>query len=830
MRGITYGPFDSGVAAHGLPHPDRYHQDLDQLVGLGVNTLRVTRTPTHEFLSSCTDRDLQVFITLAWEDFVDFFADPAVPPKLLRNVRRVVSEFSDITSVSGYFVGSEISAQLVRWMGPEKVKRFLEDMIDAGRGCDPAALFAYSNYPTTEYLNPDNADFVAYNVYLERREDFRRYLKRLHQLAGNRPLVISEFGLDSKSNSAAMQRNVIDWACEEMLEQGTAGTILFTFTDEWFTGGREMSEWAFGIVDRERRPKPAYVAVQKRFVRTFTPVDFLTKPPKISVIVCTYNGIRTLDDCLKSLKRLRYPDYEVLLIDDGSGEEVRKITKRHKHTRYIKQEHAGLSTARNLGAKESKGEILAYTDDDCMPDQDWLGWLALEFERDEELGAVGGPNLPPSPANLQQACVLAAPGAPSHVLLKDDEAEHIPGCNLSVRRSAFDAIGGFVDKYRVAGDDVDFCWRLQIQGLRIGFAPAAVVWHYRRFSTKAYLKQQAGYGRAEAILMKDHSRRFSLLLGGAKWFGTVYEPDAKSVLRYPGSRIFSGKFGNALFQSVYSEPASSLSAVSTGFPWLLLVVASFVAGALSHTPWFAVGGVAMLAVTARVAWTRSRARRLEAAFDSKNARLLLWFLTLAQPIVRGATRLVYGIRLFAIPRGSIFGGRLFDRPPLRFWKKVGQVALWSETGRNRDHLLGNITKELQLHGWKHRTDDGWNDWDVEIRRNPWWRVRLTTVTEYHRGENRLTRVRLASHMSPLNLAACAVLLATIVYLCWVLDWKALWLFAFGTYFLWWLLLEMKHQSFVNRCIRMILSIGQGDGFEPIHDAKDENLRQPDQPA
>ena len=166
MRGVTYGPFDSGRAPHGLPSPDRYHQDLDLICELGANTLRLTRSPTHDFLAACDDRGLQTLIGLNWEDFVDFFHDPAMPPKILRSTRRVVSEFREPPAVSGYFVGNEINAQLVRWLGRDQVKRFLEKMIDAARNCHPGALFAYASYPTTEYLMPDNADFVAYNVYL----------------------------------------------------------------------------------------------------------------------------------------------------------------------------------------------------------------------------------------------------------------------------------------------------------------------------------------------------------------------------------------------------------------------------------------------------------------------------------------------------------------------------------------------------------------------------------------------------------------------------------------------------------------------------------------
>ena len=78
---------------------------------------------------------------------------------------------------------------------------------------------------------------------------------------------------------------------------------------------------------------------------------------------------------------------------------------------------------------------------------------------------------------IDEVVVASAQGAPSHVLFDDDEAEHLPGCNLAVRKEVLEAIGGFSERYLIAGDDVDFCWRLQQAGFRMGFSAAAFVWH-----------------------------------------------------------------------------------------------------------------------------------------------------------------------------------------------------------------------------------------------------------------------------------------------------------------------------------------------------------------
>src|SRR5258708_28386260 len=112
----------------------------------------------------------------------------------------------------------------------------------------------------------------------------------------------------------------------------------------------------------------------------------------------------------------------------------------------------------------------------------------------------GGPNIIPGDDPWVAQCVARAPGGPTHVLLDDRIAEHVPGCNMAFRREALLAIGGFNPTFLRAGDDVDVCWRLQAQGGKIGFAPAAPVWHHHRASVNAYSRPQMGSGPGVPLL------------------------------------------------------------------------------------------------------------------------------------------------------------------------------------------------------------------------------------------------------------------------------------------------------------------------------------------
>jgi O-antigen biosynthesis protein len=759
VKGVTYGPFKPDAEGNYLGRPEQFDVDLALMRKVGLNVVRIYHVPPPWFLDRCTSAGMRVLVTLPWEKHIEFLRERSVRRQITEAVRASVSQYAGHPAILGYLVGNEISSTMARWLGARRVIEFVEELIRIGRAIDPDALFSYATYPPTEYLLPQNADFCCFNVYLHNQRDFEGYLLRLQNLTGERPLILGEFGMDTIRHSQDEQAEMLGWHIDSVVKCGLAGTIFFTWTDEWFTGGQEVTDWAFGIVTRERRPKKSYCMLEEKLGRSNSvlPHRPLPKAPFVSVIVCSYNGGQTLATCLDSLGKLNYPEYEVILVDDGSTDDTSYIAAQFPWVRYIHQSNQGLSHARNTGATAAKGEVLAYTDSDCMVDADWLYYLIGTLVSGNYAG-VGGPNVTPPAKNWIQACVAAAPGGPSHVLLTDVVAEHIPGCNMAFYRWAFEGVGGFDTEYRKAGDDVDFCWRIQQAGWVIAFSPTAIVWHHRRFTLRAFLKQQNGYGEAESLLRFKHLIFFGPT-GTAKWRGQIYgSPRFSWFVNRPV--IYHGIFGEGFFQSIYPAPQSDVAAYLSSIEWFALTIFLFGLGiflpALRIVPYLMLGGTLCVALSYMV-----RAS-IEPKFDTAGARLLVMFLAFVQPLVRGFSRYFTWLHFKRTPTSVI---RAHEHLPERgrFVGSLSRRVFWSEQERDRHYLLGAIFELLDEEGWRYSTDSGWNEWDIQIYGNFWWSIALQTVTEYHGGGKCLTRVRLRNRLVTTTIILNLIALSLLIY-------------------------------------------------------------------
>jgi GT2 family glycosyltransferase len=755
VRGVTYGTFGRGQDGFQFPASEVVADDFTRMAANGLNAIRTYTAPPRWLLDLALEHDLWVMAGLAWEQHVDFLAGRRRARSIEDRLRAAVAECAGHRAVLCYAVGNEIPSRVVRWAGRAPVERFLERLHVAGRREDPEGLFTYVNYPSTEYLESPASDLVTFNVYLERRSDLAAYLARVQNLAGERPLVMAELGLDSRAHGHEAQAETLAWQVRTAFEAGCAGAFVFSWTDEWHVaylspngsgnGTVEILDWDFGLTDRERREKPALPSVRQAFREI--PFDDGRAWPKVSVVVCTYNGARTLDRCLAGLEQLDYPDYEVIVVNDGSTDASADIAARRR-CRLVSTENRGLASARNTGLEAACGEIVAYIDDDARPDPHWLRYLVATME-DGGFAGAGGPNIPPQDDSPVARCVAEAPGGPVHVLTSDREAEHVPGCNMAFRRSALEDVGGFDPQFRVAGDDVDICWRLLDSGRRLGFSPAAVVWHSRRPSVRAYLRQQRGYGAAEALLERKWPDRYGPA-GRARWRGRLYGPGLVSGIGR--SRIYYGTWGSEPFQSLYGAPRGRLAALGSHPEWHLLI-AALAAASLAALWWAPLVAAVPLLCAALVATAGPGARAAARApfmreRGGRARRARMWLLTtvlhLAQPLARLRGRMrTPSWRPSRPPR------------PVPPWPRTR--LQWSDEWESAEDRIAAIRRGACADRAPVFCGGIWDRWDLHLRGGLLGGARLRVGLEEHGGGRQLMRTRITPHVPAAALAVVSVL-------------------------------------------------------------------------
>jgi GT2 family glycosyltransferase len=733
VRGVTYGPFRPGKDGSVFHAPDVVEQDFGQMAANGINAVRTYTVPPGWFLDRALGYGLWVMVGLPWEQHIAFLDDKRRIRSIEQGVRAGVRACAGHPAVLCYAIGNEIPAPIARWYGHRRLERFLDRLYQAAKTEDPDGLVTYVNYPTTEYLQLPFVDLICFNVYLESRDPFSSYLAHLQVLAGNRPLVLAEMGMDSRRNGHEAQADLLDCQIRAAFTSGCAGVFAFAWTDEWHRGGYDIEDWDFGLTTRDRSPKPALAAVCEAYGEV--PFPTTLSWPHISVVVCSYNGSSTIGDCCEGLSELEYPDFEVIVVDDGSSDKTAAIAQEYGF-RVIRTDNQGLSSARNVGLQAASGEIVAYIDDDARPDSHWLTYLAATYMR-SEYGGVGGPNIAPPGDGPIAECVENAPGNPTHILLSDQEAAHIPGCNMAFRKAALEAIGGFDSQFRTAGDDVDVCWRLRQCGWRLGFSPAAMVWHHRRNSVKAYWKQQLSYGKAEALLEIKWPEKYNVF-GHPIWHGRLYDRGPVRAQLFRRWRIYHGIWGSAPFQPLHEVAPNVLLSLPAMPEWYLVIAALLGFSALGAlwSPLLLALPLLVLAIAAPL--VQASLSAAHATFPSMprslvgqlKHRTLTAYLHLLQPLARLLGRLRYGLTPWRRPGIPFFA---FPWPRMR--------TIWSECWQAAEERLASVEAALREQGVAVIRGGDFDRWDLQLRAGLFGFVCVLMATEEHGGGRQLVRFR-----------------------------------------------------------------------------------------
>ena len=706
VRGVTYGSFRSRLDGLSFPEHTQIKRDFVAIAEAGLNTVRTYSIPPPELLDIAAELGLRVIIGLHYHDWsFERHAGRKARRRILDAGKRAVEEATDLCAgnpaVLAMTVGNEVPVDLVRLHGVKSVVGVLSELVREVHQADPKMLATYVNFPTTEFLEIDEQDFVSFNVFLEQPRQLQRYLGHLQILAAEKPLLITELGFAGDVHGHQAQAASLEWQMRTVDEAGCAGATIFSWTDDWAVSNQPVEGWGFGLTTVDRDPKPA-LRVAEAWAASSTPRDLRNEWPSVSVVVCAFNEEDTIEECLSSLQGVDYPGFEVIVCDDGSTDDTLELAREFAFT-VLELPHGGLSEARNAGLAAATGEIVAYLDADAKCHPDWLYYLALSLE-DDEIVATGGPNLPFPDGDLVERAVALSPGSPAEVLLSFNRAEHVPGCNMAFRREALEAVGGFDPAFQAAGDDVDVCWKLLDRGEQIGFAPAAQVLHRRRSTVSSYLRQQRGYGRAERMLSGPHRQRFNRL-GQARWKGYVYG-GSRILPTLFRPVIYTGLMGMAPFQPVVSRRAEVIGAAAAALLpiTLSLGVVGLTLGLLSR--WWLI----MPALVTMLALIYGTVVGMSAKVDPQET----------QP---GLVRLLVGILHVLQPMARAWG-RITSQPLEQAQQQNGG---W--TG-DRAKWLHDLSVLLAANGCQVRAGPSGTLWDLRVTNGGLLAARITTAVAW----------------------------------------------------------------------------------------------------
>jgi glycosyltransferase involved in cell wall biosynthesis len=233
------------------------------------------------------------------------------------------------------------------------------------------------------------------------------------------------------------------------------------------------------------------------------------QPASISIVIPTRNRPDALDACLAALARQTLsPDlFDVFVVDDGGSVELGDVVDRHRESLRMtlsRRSHAGPAAARNAGAELAQGKVLAFTDDDCIPEPDWLAAITAAAGRFP--GSIAGGRtenaLVSNPSSEASQSVIAYMYADG--LRRTGELPFVTSNNLALDRGLFEALGGFDESFPdAAAEDRDLSARCKAGGGSLVYAPAAVVRHAHPLDPRSLLRQYVAYGRGARLLSRS---------------------------------------------------------------------------------------------------------------------------------------------------------------------------------------------------------------------------------------------------------------------------------------------------------------------------------------
>jgi cellulose synthase/poly-beta-1,6-N-acetylglucosamine synthase-like glycosyltransferase len=262
--------------------------------------------------------------------------------------------------------------------------------------------------------------------------------------------------------------------------------------------------------------------------------DCKASPPLVTVVVPVRNGAQTIQPLLESLQKLDYDRnaVEVIVVDGNSTDKTQEIVKKYP-VKLVVEEKKGLNLARNIGIKNSNGEIVAFTDADCIVPPNWITKIVENF-KDPSVSCVGGSAEALDDDFVSQYADNSIVRLMPFFTKREEVTKvkpflrHPAGCNMAFRRKVAEEVGYFDENIQFGFDEVEFTDRICRAGYKMVLDPEVLVWHKHRATLKEFFKQNFQYGKGSGLVFKqnllnDSVSRWSFLsiIGFITWLVIV---------------------------------------------------------------------------------------------------------------------------------------------------------------------------------------------------------------------------------------------------------------------------------------------------------------------
>jgi glycosyltransferase involved in cell wall biosynthesis len=283
-----------------------------------------------------------------------------------------------------------------------------------------------------------------------------------------------------------------------------------------------------------------------------TPGGVSIEAKSASIIIPTFNGASRIGNCLDSLvKQTTGRDVEILVVDDGSTDNTANVVRSYSSVRIISQANAGPASARNRGAIEARGDILLFTDDDCVPMPDWLEAMLESFQDTEVVGAKGIYRT--HQKSLAARFVQIEYEDKYRLMARLPSIDFIDTYSAGFRRDRFLEMTGYDTSFPVAcAEDVELSYRMSARGWKMKFVPAAIVYHTHPDTFSHYLKKKYKFAFWRVLAVRKNPSKgvkdshtpqimkLQLLFAPALLFAVVFDLTARP--RVPASALVLGGF------------------------------------------------------------------------------------------------------------------------------------------------------------------------------------------------------------------------------------------------------------------------------------------------